>query len=140
MTPISFKEYPKEPVVVENLSEKMMREAKFVPLEMGKSFLRIAMADPEDFYTTDALRLASGLNIDVCQGKEDDILDAIEKLGAESRQVLVMRTIQKAPYEEISDQVGKSVHHIRSIYHRARKQLKDILVKPNSQQSKMGGI
>lgn len=67
-------------------------------------------------------------------------LDAIEKLGAESRQVLVMRTIQKAPYEEISDQVGKSVHHIRSICHRARKQLKDILEKPNSQQSKMGGI
>lgn len=67
-------------------------------------------------------------------------LDAIEKLNPETRQILVMRTIQKASYEEISDQVGKSVHHIRSICHRARKQLKDILEKTNSQQSKMGGI
>lgn len=67
-------------------------------------------------------------------------LDAIEKLNPEARQVLVMRTIEKAGYEEISDQVGKSVHHIRGICHRARKQLKEILEKPNSQQPKMRGI
>lgn len=67
-------------------------------------------------------------------------LDAIEKLGPEARQVLVMRTIEQADYEEIAEQVGKSAHHIRGICHRARKQLKEILEKPNSQQPKMGGI
>jgi len=57
MTPISFNEYPKEPVVLGNLSEKMMKESKFVPLEADEGFLRIAMADPDDFYTIEALRL-----------------------------------------------------------------------------------
>jgi general secretion pathway protein E len=102
MTPISFKDYPKEPVVVENLSEKMMRESKFVPLEMGPDILRIAMADPEDFYTIDALRLASGLKMDVCQGKEGDILDAIEKLYGAGSQSL----------ETIIEEAGKDIYDI----------------------------
>ena len=69
MTAISFKDYPKEPVVVDNLSDKMMRESTFVPLEMGDDFLKIAMADPEDFYTIDALKVTYGLNIQVFPGK-----------------------------------------------------------------------
>ena len=102
MTLISFKDYPKEPVVVENLSEKMMRESRFVPLEAGQGLLRIAMADPEDFYTIDALRLASGLKIDVCQGKEGDILDAIEKLYGAGSQSL----------ETIIEEAGKDIYDI----------------------------
>ena len=69
MSLIAFKDYPKEPVVIDNLSEKMMKESRFVPLEMGSGFLRIAMADAGDFYTIDALGLASGLRIEVCHGK-----------------------------------------------------------------------
>ena len=77
MTSITFKDYPKEPVVLDNLSDKMMRESLFVPLAMGDDFLEIAMVDPEDFYTIDALKVTYGLNIRVCQGKEGDILDAL---------------------------------------------------------------
>ena len=47
MTPIPFSDYPKEPVVLDNLSDKMMRESLFVPLELGKDYLRVAMADPD---------------------------------------------------------------------------------------------
>ncbi len=102
MTPISFKNYPKEPVVVENLSEKMMKESKFVPLEMGEGFLRIAMADPEDFYTIDALKLASGGKVDVCQGRESDILETIEKLYGAGSQSL----------ETIIEEAGKDIYDI----------------------------
>lgn len=104
MTPISFKEYPKEPVVLDNLSEKMMKESKFVPLEADEGFLRIAMADPDDFYTIDALRLAYGSNIDVCQGKEADILETIEMLyGAGSQSI-----------ETIIEEAGKDIYDISS--------------------------
>jgi len=102
MTPISFNDYPKEPVVVENLSEKMMKQSKFVPLEMGKGFLRVAMADPEDFYTIDTLRLASGLKIDVCQGKEGDILEVVERLYGRGSQSL----------ETIIEEADKDVYDI----------------------------
>ncbi len=70
MPPVTYQDYPKEPVVLDNLTDKMMRESVFVPLEMGDDFLKVAMADPEDFYTIDALRVSYGLTIEVCQGKK----------------------------------------------------------------------
>ncbi len=102
MTSISFKDYPKEPVVAGNLTDKMMRESMFVPLEMGDDFLKIAMADPEDFYTIDALKVTYGLDIQVCQGKEGDILDTIERLYGAGSQSL----------ETIIEEAGKDIYDI----------------------------
>ncbi|MGM0427342.1 MAG: type II secretion system ATPase GspE [Thermodesulfobacteriota bacterium] len=104
MTPIAFNEYPKEPVMLDNLSDKMMKESRFVPLEMGEDFLRIAMADPDDFYTIDALRLAYDLRIDVARGKETDILDTIERLYGAGSQSL----------ETIIEEAGKDIYEISS--------------------------
>ena len=104
MTPISFKEYPKQPVVLENLSAKMMKESRFIPLEMGEGFLRVAMADPEDFSTIDALELGTGLNIEACLGNEEDILETIERLYGAGSQSL----------ETIIEEAGKDIYEITS--------------------------
>jgi len=104
MTPISFKEYPKQPVVLENLSAKMMKESRFIPLEMGEGFLRVAMADPEDFCTIDALELGTGLNIEACLGNEGDILETIERLYGAGSQSL----------ETIIEEAGKDIYEITS--------------------------
>ena len=55
------------------------------------------------------------------------VLDSIEKLSTEARQILVMRSIEQLSYEEIAEQTSKTAHHIRSILHRARTKLKDIV-------------
>lgn len=92
MAHITYQDYPKAPVVMDNLSVKFMKQSKFVPLEIDKGTLRIAMADPEDYYTIDALRLAYGLNTQVCEGREEDILEAIERLygaGTESLETII---------------------------------------------------
>lgn len=116
MTPISFKEYPKEPVVLDNLSEKMMKESKFVPLEADEGFLRIAMADPNDFYTIDALRLAYGSNIDVCQGKEADILETIERLyGAGSQSIETIIEEADRDIYDISPEGIEDADHLRDL-------------------------
>jgi len=104
MSPIPFSDYPKEPVVIDNLSDKMMKESKFVPLEMGKDLLRIAMADPDDFYTIDALKLAYDVRVEAVQGREGDILDAIERLYGAGSQSL----------ETIIEEAGKDVYEISS--------------------------
>ena len=104
MTPIPFSEYPKQPVVLENLSAKMMKESRFVPLETGEGFLRVAMADPEDFYTIDALEFGSGLNVKACLGKEGDILETIERLYGAGSQSL----------ETIIEEAGKDIYEITS--------------------------
>ena len=102
MDVISFKEYPKEPVELDNLSERMMKESKFVPLAVSEKSLRIAIADPGDFYTLEALRLAYGSRIEVCQGKEGDILECIERLYGAGRQSL----------ETIIEEAGKDIYEI----------------------------
>ncbi len=69
-----------------------MRQSKFVPLKIDKDILVVAMADPEDFYVVDALKLASGLHIDARKGREDEILDAIERLygaGTQSLETII---------------------------------------------------
>lgn len=55
------------------------------------------------------------------------VLDSMQELPTESRQVLVMRSIEDASYEDIAVQTGKTVHHVRSILHRARTKLKEIV-------------
>jgi len=116
MTPIAFKDYPREPVVVENLSEKMMRESRFVPLELSDGILKIAMVDPEDFYTIDALRFATGLNIEVYPGKEGDILDAVEKLHGAGTQSLetIIEEARKDIYELSSEGI-EDADHLRDL-------------------------
>jgi general secretion pathway protein E len=69
---------------------------------MGDDFLKIAMADPEDFYTIDALKVTYGLNVQVCQGKESDILDTVERLYGAGSQSL----------ETIIEEAGKDVYDI----------------------------
>lgn len=104
MTIISFKDYPKEPVAVDNLSIQFMRQFKLIPLDMDvdKGVLRIAMADPEDFYTVDAVRLSCGVEIEVCLGRDEEILDAVERLYGVGTQSL----------ETIIEEAGRDVYDI----------------------------
>jgi hypothetical protein len=62
---LTYQDYPKEPVVIDNLSIKFMKQSRFVPLELVDNTLKIAMADPDDFNTVDALKLAYGMDIEV---------------------------------------------------------------------------
>lgn len=102
MKRISFQDYPKEPVVIDNLSVKFMKQSMFVPLSMNTDTLRIAMADPDDFYTIDALKLAYGLKVEAFEGREDDIVQAIEKLYGSGTQSL----------ETIIEEAGRDIYNI----------------------------
>jgi general secretion pathway protein E len=101
---ISFQEYPRQPVVVNNISVKFMRQSRFIPLKIEEGLLKVAMADPDDFYIIDALKLACGLNVDACRGREDEILDAIERLYGAGSQSL----------ETIIEEAGKGVYDVSS--------------------------
>ena len=91
---ISYNDYPKEPVVIDNLSIKFMKQSKFVPLEIVDNTLKVAMADPDDFYTIDALKLAYGMDVEVLEGSGDDIFETIERLygaGSQSLETIIER-------------------------------------------------
>ena len=116
MPQLSYQEYPKKPVALDNLSAKFMKEARFVPLSMDERSLRIAMADTEDFYTIDSLRLAYGLDIVASEGKETDIHETIERLYGTGSQTIetIIEEADKDIYD-ISPEAEEDAEHLRDM-------------------------
>ena len=116
MADISFQEYPTKPVIIGNLSVLFMKQSRFIPLQLDDDTLRIAMADPGDFYTVDTLKLASNLNIEVCRGREEDILAAIERLygtGSQSLEMIIEEAGKGA--DDISSEGVVDADHLRDL-------------------------
>lgn len=116
MNPISYSQYPIEPVVLDNLSVKFMKQSQFIPIRVTGDTLEIAMADPSDFYTVDTLKLSYGLDVKTCKGKAEDILDAIDKLYGSGRESLEM-IIEEADkdIDEISSVNVEDAEHLRDL-------------------------
>jgi RNA polymerase sigma-70 factor (ECF subfamily) len=57
----------------------------------------------------------------------EQVLAAIDRLGGASREVFVMRYIEQDSYEEIAEQLGKTVHQARALCFRAMSALRDVL-------------
>ncbi|MBW2307052.1 MAG: type II secretion system ATPase GspE [Deltaproteobacteria bacterium] len=89
---LTAEQYPSAPVQVNSLSLKFMRQARFIPVDQRDEALVVAMADPEDFYTIEAIEQACRLRVQRCIGRQRDIEEAIERLygsGASTMQRIV---------------------------------------------------
>ncbi|MBI4877324.1 MAG: type II secretion system ATPase GspE [Acidobacteria bacterium] len=64
---------------LEGLSARFLRQSRAVPLGMRDSTLELAMADPLDFETLQAVRGFTGLKVTPVLAAEQEILDAIDK-------------------------------------------------------------
>jgi len=116
MTSIAYQDYPKEPVMLDNLSIRFMKQSKFIPLELKNSSLRIAIADPEDAYVAESLRFAYGLNIESVSGKAEDIVEAVERLygsGSQSIETIIAEADKKG--DDISADSEADVDHLRDM-------------------------
>ncbi|MFW5810322.1 MAG: GspE/PulE family protein, partial [Thermodesulfobacteriota bacterium] len=100
--PLAYKDYPREPVELDNLTAKFMKQAKFIPLEMNDRRLSIVMADTDDFSTIEALKFAFDIDVDVVPGRAEDIFDAIERLYGVGSQSI----------ETIIEEAGKEIYEI----------------------------
>jgi hypothetical protein len=71
--PFARKEdYPQELILVNNLSIQFMKESKFVPSRLNDNELTVIMTNPLDFYTIDAIRLATRFEIRPLAGKKNE--------------------------------------------------------------------
>jgi general secretion pathway protein E len=98
---LSYRDYPKEPVDLDSISLEFMKKSCFVPMSLTDHTFEIAMADPRDLDTIDALKFSYGFTVKVKKGKSDDILDAIERLYGNGRQSL----------ENIIEEAGKDISY-----------------------------
>jgi general secretion pathway protein E len=81
-------DYPAEPVYEDEISVKFLKTAKVVPLAEEGEELTVAMAVPQDSYTLEALKLATGKRIKPCLGLASEISAAIERLYGSGKSAL----------------------------------------------------
>ncbi len=61
----------------------------------------------------------------------EQVLDATSRLTDLARDVVVMRYIEQASYEEIGQRLGKKPQHVRSVCAKAMARLRELLVSRN---------
>jgi RNA polymerase sigma-70 factor, ECF subfamily len=57
----------------------------------------------------------------------EQVLEAIDRLNGASREAFVMRYIQQDSYEEIAEQLGRTVHQAHGLCHKAMSALRSML-------------
>ena len=116
MNHLHYSDYPKDPVVLENLSLKFMKQAVFIPLELQDNTLHIAIADPDDYATLKSLELAYSFNLSVSQGSTDDILEAIERLyGINSQSLDTIIEEADKDIAEVITEGEEDTDHLRDL-------------------------
>lgn len=116
MNCLSYHDYPKEPVIIENLSVKFMKQSLFIPLELTDRLLKIIIAEPDDYYTINSLELGFGVKVEICKGRSEDILNVIERLYGKGSQSIdtIIEEADKDIYN-ISSAMDDDIDHLRDL-------------------------
>jgi len=108
-------DFPEEPMLFDRLSVQFMKESKFIPAHLENNTLTVIMSNPFDFYTLDAIRLATNCEVQVLLGLESDILKAIERSygsGVTSMEKII-EDINRIPEFQAEDE--ENVDHLRDL-------------------------
>lgn len=114
---VSLKDFPQQTIMLENLSEKFMRQYKFVPLSLNDNVLTIALSDPYDIYACDAVRMATGYEVEINLAREEEILDAVGKLFNTDTTSMgrIIEDIGKDDKEELTFEDEGDVDHLKDL-------------------------
>ncbi|MBF0525535.1 MAG: type II secretion system ATPase GspE [Deltaproteobacteria bacterium] len=77
---LKAEDFPTEPVAIPSLPLKFMRYNIFVPIRREDETIVVAMANVDDSDTRNAIQLALGMKVKPVPARQDDIVDAIERL------------------------------------------------------------
>jgi general secretion pathway protein E len=75
---VQRRDFPAEAVPLGAMNLKFLKHAKALPLSQTNGSLTVAMADPADYYTIQALEMATGLTVEPRLARERDILEGLE--------------------------------------------------------------
>ena len=114
---VTAEDFPTVPIVENTFSVKFMREWKFVPIGVENGDLRIAMADPLDQGTMDAIRLYTQYKkVDVVLAPESEILDLIEKFYGNQASTLgrIIEGIDDGDLDSLGEE-SDDVEHLKDL-------------------------
>lgn len=111
---VSLRDYP-ELMPVNKLPLKFMKEVKCLPFKIEGNTLHLAMADPFDTYSLEGVKMATGCEVKIYLAKEEDILDAIERLYGEGATSMERIIGDLGEAEEIPFNVEEDVDSLRDM-------------------------
>jgi len=77
---------PKVPLVLNGLSSRFIRENQVIPLELKNNLLKVALASQEDPEIIDALKVATGAEVQIFLGEDKIVNDYILKFYGQEPQ------------------------------------------------------
>jgi general secretion pathway protein E len=103
---LSIQKYPDNPYRCDRLSYKFLRQNKVFPIIVKDNVLTIAVADPRDVATLDAIRLATGYQLEICLGMERDILESLEKFYGTGTDTMeeIIEDIESTDLDAVSEE------------------------------------
>ncbi|KPJ55702.1 MAG: hypothetical protein AMJ42_06410 [Deltaproteobacteria bacterium DG_8] len=114
---VSLKGFPQQTIMLENLTEKFMRQYRLVPLSLDDNVLTIAISDPYDVYACDAVRMATDYEVKINLAREEEILDAVGKLFNTDTTSMgrIIEDIGKDDKEELTIDDEGDVDHLKDL-------------------------
>ncbi len=114
---VSLKNFQGKNLFIESLSENFMREAKAVPLELKDNTLVIAINNAFDEHIIEAIRMATGYDLEVHLAKDSEISDAIDVLFStdSSSMERIIENIGRDEGKEIAVEDEGDVDHLKDL-------------------------
>jgi general secretion pathway protein E len=114
---VSLKNFKSKNLFIEGLSENFMRESKFVPLDLKDNTLVIAINNPFNENTLEAISMVTGYRLEVCLAKENEISDLIDKLfsSGSSSMEKIIENIGRDEGSDISMDDEGDVDHLKDM-------------------------
>lgn len=111
----SEEDYPREPVLVNPLSFQFMKESKVVPARLENRELTVIMSNPLDFYTIDAIRLATDFKVRILAGREFEILETLDRYYGldETSMGKIIEDMESIPEYRMEEE--ESIDHLRDM-------------------------
>jgi general secretion pathway protein E len=114
---VTTEDFPGVPVLENTFSVKFMRQCRFVPIGLQGGRLVLAMADPQDRSTLDAIRLyTSHEQLEVVLAAESEILDLIEKFYGNQATSLgrIVEGMEEGDLEGLGDE-SEDIEHLKDL-------------------------
>ena len=103
--------FPKESIIENIISGRFLKEQKVLPLAIDDENIMVAMANPADIETREAIALACDREVNVRVGVASEIEASLDQIGGD-RSSQMDQILDDAAIEEISDE---EVDHLKDL-------------------------
>ena len=113
----SVEDLPKVPLVLSGVSSRFIQDNRIIPIEYKNNVLTIAMANPEDRGTIDALRAALFADVVVIKAEGDIVSDYLKKFYEQESQNInrIIDDMEGGAFEFVRDDEDEDVGHLKDL-------------------------